>query len=114
MTPASLGAEVHALRQRTALFGHNAPDANLFGNADSNIAQLIDTSSAHWNWKNFALDPTALDLDTDNPKIVGGSWIALVSNEVDAAAPTCRATPSSTAPARSRIAAATPSASRAR
>ncbi|OYD54380.1 hypothetical protein CGK74_06135 [Thauera propionica] len=81
MTPASLGAEVHALRQRTALFGHNAPDANLFGNADSNIAQLIDTSSAHWNWKNFALDPAALDLDTDNPKIVGGSWIALVSNE---------------------------------
>ena len=81
MAPTALGAEVHALRQRTALFGHNAPDPNLFGNADSNIAQLIDTSSANWNWRNFALDPAALDLDTDNPKIVAGSWIALVSNE---------------------------------
>ncbi|WP_323001809.1 putative baseplate assembly protein [Denitromonas sp.] len=81
MSPSSLGVQVHALRQRTALFGHNAPDPNLMGNDDSNVASLIETSGSTWQWKNFALDTSALDLDTDNAKITAGSWIALVSNE---------------------------------
>ncbi|MEZ5628238.1 MAG: putative baseplate assembly protein [Rhodocyclaceae bacterium] len=83
MSPSSLGVQVHALRQRTALFGHNAPDPNLMGNDDSNVATLIDktTNPNNWQWNNFALDTSALDLDTDNPKITAGSWIALVSNE---------------------------------
>ena len=83
MSPASVGVEVHAFRQRTALFGHNAPNPNLMGNDDSNVAELIDktTNSSNWRWKNFEIDPSAVDLDTDNPKIVAGSWIALVSNQ---------------------------------
>ena len=83
MSPSSLGVQVHALRQRTALFGHNAPDPNLMGNDDSNVATLIDktTNPNSWQWNNFALDTSALDLDTDNAKITAGSWIALVSNE---------------------------------
>lgn len=82
MDPASVGAQVHAFRQRTALFGHNAPDPNLMGNDDSNVANLIDKSNTNdWQWNNFALDPEAIDLDTDNAKITAGSWIALVSNQ---------------------------------
>jgi hypothetical protein len=77
---AVLGVEVHALRQRTALFGHNAPDPNLFGNDDSNIAVRINTNNTYnWTWYNFALYPHNLDLDTDNAKITVGSWMALVS-----------------------------------
>jgi hypothetical protein len=82
MGPASVGVQVFALRQRTALFGHNAPDANLMGNDDSNAAKLIDkTDTNDWQWKNFQVDANAVDLDTDNAKIVAGSWFALVSNQ---------------------------------
>ncbi|KAA3653161.1 MAG: putative baseplate assembly protein [Proteobacteria bacterium] len=81
MSPSALGVEVHALRQRTALFGHNAPDPNLMGNDDSNVASLINTSGSTWEWNNFQLDTAALDLDTDNARITAGSWLALVSNE---------------------------------
>jgi len=82
MDPAATGVQVFVLRQRTALFGHNAPDPNLLGNKDSNIDDLIDKPSGKpWRWKNFRLDPHRLDLATDNPKITVDSWIALVSNE---------------------------------
>lgn len=82
MSPAAIGVQVHAFRQRTALFGHNAPNPNLMGNDDSNVAQLIDKStSSNWQWKNFELNPNAVDLDTDNARITAGSWIALVSNQ---------------------------------
>jgi hypothetical protein len=53
----------------------------LLGNDDSNISTLIDTTSSPWQWKNFAIDPDAIDLDTDNAKVVAGSWLALVSNQ---------------------------------
>ncbi|WP_449433125.1 putative baseplate assembly protein [Pseudomonas putida] len=82
MKPAGVGAQVYALRQRTALFGHNAPDPNLFSLvANPNLCTLIDTNSPPWKWKNYEIDPAAVDLDTDNPKIVSDSWFVLVSNE---------------------------------
>ncbi|MBK1701476.1 hypothetical protein CKO22_11260, partial [Thiococcus pfennigii] len=80
VAPAAADVEVYVFRQRAALFGHNAPEPNLFGNSDSNLSDLIDTRSSPWKWKGFALDPDALDLDPDNPRITAGSWIALVSN----------------------------------
>lgn len=81
MNPSGAGVRVFALRQRTALFGHNAPDPNLFGPDNPQIGQQIDKSnSKNWRWANFQLNPTAVDLDTDNSKIVAGSWFALVSN----------------------------------
>jgi len=84
MSPAIRGIEVHALRQRTALFGHNAPDPNLMVNDDSNINKLIDDSDPDdWQWADFVVNPNAIDLDTDNAKITTGSWIALVSNQVN-------------------------------
>ena len=83
MDPAGAGAQVHVFRQRTALFGHNAPDPNLMGNDDSNVAKLIDkkTNPNDWQWKGFEPNANSIDLDTDNAKIVADSWVALVSNE---------------------------------
>lgn len=82
MTPASVGAQVHVFRQRTALFGHNAPDPNLMGNQDSTVSTLIDiTGSGNSKWKNFNINTSRIDLDTDNPKITAGTWVALVSNQ---------------------------------
>ncbi|AMR67145.1 putative baseplate assembly protein [Aquipseudomonas alcaligenes] len=82
MNPSGAGAKVFALRQRTALFGHNAPDPNLLGEDNIQIGHQIDKGTAtDWRWKNFVISPTAIDLDTDNPKIVAGSWFALVSND---------------------------------
>ena len=78
------GVEVHALRQRAALFGHNAPDPNLLGSNDAKNAKQIDihidkSDGNNWKWKNFIIDRT-LDIDPRNEKIVSGSWVVLVSN----------------------------------
>lgn len=82
MSPAGVGVEVHAFRQRTALFGHNAPDPNLLSGGDSNLAQKIDKSStSNWTWKQFHINGATVDLESANPKITAGTWFALVSNE---------------------------------
>lgn len=88
MGPASRGVEVHAFRQRTALFGHNAPDPNLMSKGSStsgsNISVRIDTTDSNsWEWKNFNINGSSIDLDTDNGRITTDSWIALVSNDPD-------------------------------
>lgn len=83
MNPTSVGMQVHAFRQRTALFGHNAPDARLISNSTSIVASMLDGSE----WDDFHIDPAALDLDTDNAKITTGSWIALVSNGATGGSP---------------------------
>lgn len=82
MSPAGVGVEVHAFRQRTALFGHNAPDPNLLSGRGSNLAQKIDRSTpSNWTWKQFHINGTTVDLESANPKITAGTWFALVSNE---------------------------------
>jgi hypothetical protein len=86
MGPASSGVEVHAFRQRTSLFGHNAPDPNLMSlgarNSGSNIRELINTNGTRWKWKEFNIETAHLDLDTDNAKIVADSWVALSSSQL--------------------------------
>lgn len=105
-----VGVEVHAFRARAALFGHNAPDPNLFSE-DSNIINKIDTSPLDLelvaigpdigiagveanaglgslasavvlsNWRWKNFSIGAdIDIDPQNEKIVAGSWVALVSN----------------------------------
>lgn len=80
-SPAGVGVQVHVFRQRAALFGHNAPNPNLFSLEGSNVDKLIDDDGSNWQWKNFEIDPPNIDLDSDNPKIIAGSWVALVSNQ---------------------------------
>jgi len=84
-------ASVYAFRQKAALFGHNAPNPNLFAQAQqptfTSLPDLIDDNStqgitpnprSQWNWRNFSIPAnTEIDLDTTYTKIVVGSWFAL-------------------------------------
>ena len=90
-------AKVFALRQKAALFGHNAPNANLFVSAtnqfETSIPDLINDyrlsavislftpigSPTQWQWWNFQIPSfQQIDLDASYQKIVAGSWFALV------------------------------------
>lgn len=81
--PATDGVRVHAFRQRAALFGHNAPDANLMNFSQMPAAQqaavVSKDASGVLSWKGYdtALSQDQLDLDAVYPKIVHQSWIAL-------------------------------------
>lgn len=79
--PASKGIRVHAFRQRAALFGHNAPNANLVKNKDNE--ELFEGVVPNARWKGYQIDATgkAIDLDAAYPKIVKGSWFALTGGE---------------------------------
>jgi hypothetical protein len=79
-------AKVFALRQRAALFGNNAPNANLFVNATSTPSNqttslpgsVIDSQTTPWEWANFNLASSGqVDLDSTYPKVVAGSWFVL-------------------------------------
>jgi hypothetical protein len=73
VNPANLSPRLFALRQRAALFGHNAPDP-LILHLDA-TSPLLD----HGQWKNFVLDATKIDLDAVYTKVLAGSWAVLVS-----------------------------------
>lgn len=76
----SAGEEIHvfALRQRAALFGHNAPNPKLLNTTGTQLGDLI----SHGEWKGFEFDPknppTTIELDSVYKKIVGGSWMVLL------------------------------------
>ena len=75
--PAALGVKVFAFRQRAAIFGHNAPDPRLLASEGTNVSRLADLTNG--NWYNFDIVDQQIDLDLSYPKIVPGSWVALVS-----------------------------------
>lgn len=81
---ASQGVRAYVLRQRAALFGHNAPDPNIVvptttPRASQHLALVTETGGV-LAWKNFALtDALPFDLDASYPKIVPGSWAVLVA-----------------------------------
>ena len=79
--PADSPAEVFVFRARAALFGHNAPDPSLLSSSGTDLSEVVDTASPR-SWKNFAGDGQVIDLDQAYPKIVAGSWIALVSDAI--------------------------------
>jgi len=80
-------AKIFAFRQKAALFGNNAPNPYLFVSA-SNTSQtslpaLINDclSPWQWIWNNFAIpSASSIYLDAAYPKIVVGSWFALVNS----------------------------------
>ena len=82
-------AKVFAFRQKATLFGHNAPNPNLFVNLNQATAAAIPTSlpalinapaSGPWSWIGFHIVSSGqIDLDTTYPKIVAGGWFALTS-----------------------------------
>jgi len=75
--PATHPVEVFVFRQRAALFGHNAPDPRLLAKEGTNLDKVADPDNGTWD--NFGLDAQRIDLDQAYPKIVPGSWLALVS-----------------------------------
>lgn len=81
VAPAQDGPRVYALRQRAALFGHNAPDPRLMGTIGTELDSLTEGAKAEKTWRNYQISSTVIDLDAAYPKITAGSWIALVSNK---------------------------------
>jgi hypothetical protein len=76
VNPAHTGVRVLAMRQRAALFGHNAPDPLLLRLDDEAKAKLLGPDG---NWSGYGLDSTKIDLDTVYPKITTDSWLVLQS-----------------------------------
>jgi hypothetical protein len=81
-------ARVFALRQRAALFGHNAPSPYLFVNAAlgtastsaTSLPKLITVTETQWTWNSFAIkDPGYVDLDAIYSKFPPQSWVVLIS-----------------------------------
>jgi hypothetical protein len=102
--PSWTTAKIFAFRQKTAPFGHNAPDANLFtlasNPAATSLPNLIDvpTSGGPWQWRNFNIPSyTQIDLAATYSKIVTGSWFALVFDGWGMLAQLYRATNATTA-----------------
>ncbi len=71
--------QVFALRQRAALFGHNAPDPRLLSETGTRLAALVDFNATPVQWREFQLPTGHIDLDTVYPKMVPGSWIVLAT-----------------------------------
>jgi hypothetical protein len=89
IAPASLNVRVFALRQRAALYGHNAPDPRLLSSSGTQLDQLVDKdgSGQITNWKNFSLPTGLIDLDIVYPKVVPGSWLVLINSSMPANRP---------------------------
>ncbi len=80
--PAAAGATVYAFRSRAALFGHGAPDPRLMTiAAGSPLEAITEGTGSALTWADFEIQGAAIDLDAAYPKVVPGSWVALVSNE---------------------------------
>lgn len=73
--PAQENPKVYVMRQRAALFGHNAPDPRILQVDDT----LAEGTGASREWTGFKIDSTTLtiDLDTAYPKILKYGWIIL-------------------------------------
>ena len=70
--------KVYALRQRAALFGHNAPD---WRTMSKEVKAAYDPQGKHpYQWPDFEIrtvDERIVDLDAVYPKILEDSWIVL-------------------------------------
>ncbi len=78
-------AKVFAFRQKATLFGHNAPNPQLFvsatRDAEGDLQSSLPNSITNWQWNNYYLmGSTQIDLDAAYPKAVVGSWFALTTN----------------------------------
>lgn len=78
--PATEQTEMFVFRQRAALFGHNAPSPWLLSTNGTNLSSLANLTTGEWN--DYAIQDQRIDLDQQYPKVVPGSWIALVSAEI--------------------------------
>jgi hypothetical protein len=68
------GPDVFVLRQRAALFGHDAPNPALFSRETTRIAAFLRDDG---RWRDATLRPGPIDLDTVYSKVLPGSWLVL-------------------------------------
>jgi uncharacterized phage protein gp47/JayE len=93
-------AKVFAFRQKAKLFGHNAPNPNLFV-LPQTVSPIVTPSSTQtgsstvmptpslpnlisdaWSWNNYSIKSySQIDLDSVYPKVVQRSWFALVCGD---------------------------------
>lgn len=81
--PAQRAPRVYALRQRAALFGHNAPDPNLMSHTEGNFLNSLAGGVFPRTWGAVNVS-SIIDLDAAYPKIVPQSWVVLTSRETTA------------------------------
>jgi hypothetical protein len=78
--PVKEHVKIFALRQRAALFGHNAPawrTMPLVVKQAYKANATDDPSTWGSEWPDFGLENNQIDLDVTYPKIVNGSWVIL-------------------------------------
>jgi hypothetical protein len=82
-TPAQSSVRVFALRQRAALFGHNAPDPRLLGSA---VPASMLTTSGDWKGFNLAYQDSGVPatisqllLEAPNKAAVVGGWAVVTA-----------------------------------
>ncbi|HEX4004724.1 MAG TPA: putative baseplate assembly protein [Acidobacteriaceae bacterium] len=78
--PAQQHPKFYAFRQRAALFGYNAANPSMLDTKHTNIDTLLNSS--HTEWANFYLT-SSIDLDSSYPKVVNGSWLAMILPDGD-------------------------------
>lgn len=73
--PSQDNPKVYVMRQRAALFGHNAPDPRIMKADDT----LAEGSGAGREWTGFKIDSgtPAIDLDNAYPKVMKNGWVIL-------------------------------------
>ncbi len=81
--PAAENVELFVFRRRAALFGHNAPDWRAMPEEIKKAyceERDADGAPACPDWPGFEIDVDAaqVDLDADYPRLLPGSWMALV------------------------------------
>lgn len=83
VNPAQVNPKFYAFRQRAALFGYNAANTMMLDTNNTLLGNLINTYDdilgipIYSEWKNFSLT-NSIDLDALYPKVVTGSWLALI------------------------------------
>ncbi len=74
--PAQKNPRVYVMRQRAALFGHNAPDPRIMKIEETS---LVTGTGLDREWQNFEIDLAArtIDLDAAYAKILKDGWVVL-------------------------------------
>ena len=74
--PAQKNPRVYVMRQRAALFGHNAPDPRIMKIEETS---LVTGTGLNREWGKFEIDQASqtIDLDAAYPKILKDGWVIL-------------------------------------
>lgn len=79
--PPDSNVRLYVFRKRASLFGHNAPDPRLMSETGENqLSTLLTGTGSTRRWRYYYIQNNQIDLASQEDKVVGGSWVALVSN----------------------------------